>query len=1414
MKQSILFVIIILLCPCWASAQIQSYNFYNLSTENGLPTDDYQSVYQDSFGFLWLASYDGLFRWDGYAFRKYYHDEKDAHSLSHNIVYSIFEDSKKQLWVGTIEGLNRYDRATDSFVKSNITYNNQIVPVNTIVEDSKQQLWLGTSNGLCLYDPDKDRVEWFTGQSSGDIIFCMALDKLDHIWAATFKGGLRKFSLSTREFQTFNTTTYGNGINSIMVDHNHNVWLGTTNRGIAVLNQNGEVIKHYTNFLNEKQFEQNPITSLYEDKNKTIWIGASRKTLHYITDLDHAPVKFNSSQFGGGKNKLISISAIHEDRFSNLWFATKGNGLFYTNFSKNVFKNFLQDPSQVKNLETDVITCMHEDTLSNIWLGTDRNGLLKFNPATNTFLLFTMETHGLSSNAINDIQDGRDGNIWISTWQGGIMKFNTKTSTVHTFRNNVKDINSLIFNDAKSILPDDTILWVGTHGEGIAAFDEKHKRFIHHKNNTIFPFQMNDPAWINHLFRDSKKRLWISTYSGLYIYDQKHLQNFRHSEDTLSISSNAVNMVTEDKYGTIWIITENGGLNQYDEKNHTFIRFRKKIELPTTMKSIIVDDKNNLWISSNEGIVMFDNKRLQVKKYDVSDGLNANSFFHKAALKTKTGRLYFGGPHGFTSFHPDSIKPVSVPSFFYFTNLYIDNEIQTPASTGSVLEKVLSFTKSLSLTYEQSSFSIEFASINLYSPAKTQYAYKLEGLRDQWVKLRTERKISFTGLEPGNYNLKIRYTNVDGSWRDAPEHLNIIILPPWWKTLWFKLLVSAFLIMVVIAVFYIRIASIRNRNIMLKSEVSKRTYELSEANAFLVERNEEIQHQKEKLEEYNEEVVRQSNKILTQQIHISAQNHTLESTVEELQKLNKTKDHFFSILAHDLKNPVSALTGISDFMISNFARLEKKEAEQYLNSVHKASHAVYDLLVNLLNWAQTQSKNIEYTPLDFSIRDILYKNATLLEQQLTNKHITLSIKVDAMHHVYADYNMIDVIMRNILSNSVKFTEYNGRIDVSSELNDNDVIICVTDNGAGMTKLQIEKLFSLDKGNISTGTAGEKGTGLGLVITQEFIHINKGQLHIDSTPGKGSSFYITLPKATPTANHAGKKLKNGHTNEKLVLDFWESFPADKLMWIKGRKLLIIDDNKELRNYLRMILSSTFEIFEAENGSEGLKMAQEVQPAVIISDLVMPVMNGLEFSRAVKNSTATSHIPVVLLTSSSEQESQMAGYEAGIDVFLSKPIKKEMLFQVIINLLQNQEKIRERMRESILDRKTLYQEESSISKLDQEFLTNLIAFIEKDISAQYIDAKSICEHLGISRTALYTKIKTLTGQSVHEFIKSIRLKRSLALLIEGKLNISQIAHEVGFNSHSYFNKCFIRQYGLGPREYIKKKGKSGFTHSSDT
>lgn len=1389
-----------------APAQIREFKVENLSTQEGLPTDNILYTYQDSFGFLWMATYEGLIRWDGANYKRYFYSQTDSTSLSGNIVYKILEDHKKRLWIGTIDGLDLFDRDHEKFIRCDIGKETKKIPVNDIREDSKHRLWLGTSYGLSLYDYDQRTAKWYVHDPanentlSHDVIFRLALDRDDNLWIATFGGGVTKFSVDKGQFTRFlhkqgdRSTICSNKIKSILADERNHIWVGSFDKGMTLLDADGTVIRHYDR-LQRTQI-QSDVTCIYEDRQHTIWIGVKGQTLHYKKKDSEEFVPFINTPYKNPELRCVSITSICEDSFGNLFFASQAHGLFCTNAYKNIFRHFYKGSQPGGGLNHNVVTSLHEDGHGNIWIGTDGGGLTRFEPDENAFTSFT-KADGLTSNAITEVREDADGFLWLATWSGGVMRFDPATKTIQKFLNDPSDVNSVALNNVKSILPHDTLVWIGTHGEGLSVYDMRNGRFINQGNNTVFPFNLKTPAWINHLFIDSRERLWVSTYGGLYLYEKGKLLHFTPSQESTSISSDFVNMVTEAPDGIIWVVSESGGLDRFNESSHDFVRYTAQYDLPRTIKAITFDKHGIMWLSSTEGLVRFDVAAGETTLYDQTDGLQGNSFYHKAILTTRDGHLYFGGPNGVNVFHPDSLRArrKNFKSPLYLTDLVIYDHLQSIENPGSPLQKVLAFTDTLILQPDQSFFTIGFASLNLYSPSKTRYAYKLQGLHDNWINTGPETKASFTQLNPGSYVFKLRYTDVQGTWHKAAKELHIVILPPWWKTWWFRAVLVLCLASLVVGFFYLRLAAIRRQNKLLEAEVARRTHQLSEANSYLVEKNEEINLQNEKLEEYNREILRQSEKILAQQEQNIAQNHQLEKTVQELHRSNQTKDRFFSILAHDLRNPVSTLSGVAESLRNNLPSLSKNDIAEYVQSIYRSSQSVYALLVNLLSWARTQSHDIQYSPVDFDIAALITKNIALLDPQFANKNIQVRFSRNATRKVYADYNMIDTVIRNLLMNSLKFTPAGGRVEITSEDDNERILVRIRDTGIGMTPEQLKDLFKIEKRSLGVGTSGETGTGLGLVVCKEFVEANKGTLTLTSVHGSGSEFFIHLPKSFIAIEPgSGTELPSGPGEEKKRII---SFPEEKLIKLRGRRILIVDDNMELRHHLRRDLSATFEIFEAENGNEGLKAALEIQPTVVITDLIMPVMDGERFCRELKTLPATSHIPVILLTNKTYDEGQLRGYGAGADIYLTKPAKQALLLQVIYNFLRAQENIHQK----ILNSSSYFPDDVSINKVDEEFLTQVVRVIERNLSDPQLDYRVICEETALSRTVLYAKIKTLTGQGVQEFVRSIRLKKSLALLRERKLNVSQIAYEVGFNSHSYFNKCFFRQYNVSPKDYLK-------------
>ena len=1395
-----------------AFSQIDQYKIYNINSEDGLLSDNVQSVYQDSYGFLWIASNDGIVRWDGYHFKKYIHSEEDLNTVSNNIIYTIFEDSKRNLWLGTINGLNLYNPLSDTFSKIKIDSLESNIPVNEIKEDSKHRLWLGTSDGLYLYDHNNPKnTKWYfsepqnkTGLSDA-VIFSMDIDKNDNIWIGTFNGGLNKFNSSTADFTRFEhrandaSSICSNKIKKLMVDHIGNIWVGSIDNGISVLNKKGQVIKHYKSFSNKSKQAVNSVTCIYQDKKNRLWIGLADQSLFYLDDKEDTFKPFINPVDKKYHITCHSINSIFEDSFGNTWFGSERDGLFYTNENKNNFKHYFYNYATSEGLSHNTVTVFCQDKNKNTWLGTNGGGLDYYNSKNNTITSYTKKA-ALKSLAIQDIKADASNKLWIATRNGGVTCFDPITSTSKTFTHDPLNKNSILFNDITSIIVDDTLIWMGTYGEGICIYNTVTKNFAHHKNNSSYAFDMRTPGWTNHLFKDSKDRIWIGSYGGLHCYNKKNntFQSYRHSSDSNSISNHDINMIAEDAKGNIWVVTVAGGLELFQEKTKTFAHYSKLHNLPVTLKSIIVDNKGLLWMGSNSGIVCFNPLTKEHVLYGSTDGLQGDFFLHKSVSKNSAGELYFGGSNGFNVFHPEKINTKFKASNFYFTDLSVFGVLQKPNEIGAAIQKSLLLSDTLKIAYSQSFFTVEFTDINFYAPNKTQYRYKLEGLYDKWIDNKSERKISFTNLPAGSYTLKIKYTLPNGEWVNANKQLLIIVSPPWWKTWWFRLFIGTAIGIGLLMLYKLRVKNIQQRNEALEKEVQSRTLELSEKNKDLIESNEEIKLQKEKVEESNEEVIRQSDKILDQQEFILSQNKELEKLVSKLSVSDETKNLFFNILAHDLRGPVNAIGSLSDLLVNNIYNLSQKEILEFSTHIKQSSEATQKLLHNLLDWARTQSDFIEYSPIAVNASDLIAHNLKLFEQLCLQKNIQLSNKVNETHTFFVDYNMIDTVCRNLISNAIKFTPEHGKISIESSIQEDEIVLKISDTGLGITSTEIENLFLLGKRKSTLGTKGEKGTGLGLVIVKEFIEINKGHVEVRSKEQEGTVFIIHLPRAVEVV-HAQTKL---HLEEiisnKNELEL-PQFTEEQIQEVKGNRILLVEDNLAMRNHLKYLLASTFEIIEAENGQEALDKAAEVQPMVVITDMIMPVMDGLELCKALKNDRTTSHIPVIILTSQDTEESKLSGYYAGADIYLTKPVRKEILFQIVLNILQSREHLRQKLLGSSSE-DTISQD---LNAIDQEFLEHIKAFIEQHITDQRFEVQHIVRHVGISRSVLYAKFKAITGQGINEFIRLVRLRKSKTLLSTTNLSINEIAEEVGFNSASYFIRCFSKEYHCTPLEFRDRK-----------
>ncbi|WP_256011456.1 hybrid sensor histidine kinase/response regulator transcription factor [Desertivirga xinjiangensis] len=1404
-------------------SQQNNLKFRQIETTQGLSNSVIQTIFQDKQGFMWFGTRDGLNKYDGYKFRIYRRSVNNKNTIRSNDIKGIVQDSQNQLWFATADGgLNILDLQKDKFTEPD-----KILPGNKPVSNNIRYLYKDRKNNLWICSSDK---------------------------------GLYAYNKESGYYRHYNTKS---AIAAVREDHFGNIWVGMANSGLFVINSKGKVVHEFsTSKGTGKGLSDDHIRFIFEDSQKKLWVGTYGGGLNQFDSSTSSFRKINYERLNSNNPEHTFLLCMEEDAKGNLWIGTENGGLFIYNPSLPASISYQHIDNDPTSLGSNSINCIKRDAKGNMWIGTASAGISMVSLDESSFIHYKYEQgkNSLSNNIVNTVFEDSSKRIWIGTDGGGLNLFNPENGTFRYFTHRAGK-NSICGNYVLSVNEDARHnIWLGTWGDGITVFNYEKQSFKHFRNNPADPTSLSSNYAFS-IFRDSRNRIWVGTYGGgLNLYDEKtesFTRFINQATNSKSISSNHILTIHEDRRGTIWIGTDGGGLNKFNERDNNFTAYTSstkyygkdseklsndgvtsiwddedgKLWIGTNfglnhfdqdrlvnnayfsenglsndaIGAVIGDKKGILWISTNKGLTKFDPKSKRFEIFSTADGLQADEFKYAKCID-HTGQIYFGGRNGFNLFNPEKISPVNYDPPIFFTRFQLFNEDVSVAQNEedhSPLKMAVSDAKKIILSYEQSSFSFEFASLNYTSNEKKQYQYKLEGFENQWHKLGTRNSLTYTNLDPGEYVLKVRGLKNNKEWSNQTASIRLIITPPFWKTWWFKTLLFLAASGIVISIFYLRLSSIKNRNRQLEKEVRLRTHELSESNAFLLESNEKIKLQNENLEEVNKEIVRKTDKILQQQEHIVVQNHKLESTVKELEISNQTKDRFFSILAHDLKNPVSALSGLADLLKNRLNQLGPSEISSYVYDISRSSNSVNSLVTNLLDWARTQSKELHCQPADLSLHELVVKNVYLAQIQLANKNINCRVDVDSRHMIYADYQMINTVIRNILGNSIKFTPVAGEIEITSAETEDHFDIIIIDSGIGMSAQQIEQLGQ-SKAQASLGTAGETGTGLGLQICKDFIKANQGILSIQSIPGKGSMFIISLPKSSKSVSPQETSLSGQQktvtaiteTEQINSADIEYTLPPGQRQVLKGKRILIVDDNPQIRNYLKLLLSGVFEIFEAQDGLDGIKTASDCQPDLIISDLIMPVMNGLEFCHKMKTNILTSHIPLLMLTGESNQESQISGYEAGADIYITKPINTQILFRVIYNLIHNQENVKRKY--TLADQ--LIPEDLDYNKIDREFLEKMSLFIEENLSQADLDYKKLSEHAAMSRTVLYAKFKTLTGMGVHDFIKNIRLKKALKYLQEGKLNISQIAYEVGFATPSYFSKSFTKQYKLTPKEYI--------------
>lgn len=1094
-------------------AQTSNIKFRHITNENGLSQNSVKSTLEDNLGFLWFGTNEGLNKYDGNSFHIYKSIRGDSTSLKNNNINIIYQTKDNTLWIGSHKGLQFLNRDLDNFVSIDYDWD---MYVNGIKELSNGKICVTTYVNFFLYDPIMDTLMslYNDGEYLRYDLFTGGLLEFEEnkCWVAT-KKGLFVYDYEQAIIEPVHIANIPRAneldIEIIFRDSFGNVWIGTNGKGLYLLKNKddnyleAELEQFYPEGM---QFDKLVIKTIEEDNDKNLWVGtADGNGIFLINIEDFVNEKMNIINLRHGSENKYSVASndignIYKDGSGTMWVGTRVSGLSYYNKSLIKFNtvNLLADTDEKIN-HNYISSIFEEDDY--LWVGT-ANGLNKYHLKTGEWEYFKLkEDKGFYT--ITSIYKDTKGNLWTGAWAGGLSKINDKTGEFTQFMSDESDSTSINCNNIFDIeeAPNGD-LWITTMGGGLNIYNHESNTFYIPQSKTGGKLINND--WLKNLVLSKKGEMWIASGYGLYRYNFEHdsITHYRYRENNpASLATNSLVGVFEDKRGNIWVATENG-LCAYSYNSDNFTTYSEADGLPNTVIRGLYDDNNgDLWISTNNGLSRFVNAvnnhfAGSFISYNTDDGLQGKEFNSRSCFRGSDGTMFFGGTNGFNYFNPDSIPRNNTPPKIILSDFLIFNKRVEIGTPNSPLKKHISISKKIVLNYDQSVLTFKYAALNFLSPERNVYKYRMDGFDKDWNEVGSRNEATYTNLNPGEYTFTVLAANNDGVWNEEGTSIKIIILPPWWETTLFKVLLSISLLGLIAGIYYWRINQLEKQKRILKILVEKKTTELRDhANS---------------LNRANAQLEERQRRVLEQAEELQAQTNELAMKNEDLKILNSTKDKFFSIIAHDLKNPFSAIIGMSELLIVKYDNYSDERRKEIAKLIFESGTRSFDLLENLLTWSRAQTGRIKFSPETFFIFEILVDLEMLVKDSMNSKNIKFIIDTPRNLEVYADKNMIKTILRNLITNAVKFCE-NCSIIVNSTEYPKHTEISVIDEGIGMDKQIADKLFKIEKGVSTKGTRGESGTGLGLIICQEFIEYHHGSINVDSAVGKGSTFTITIPK---------------------------------------------------------------------------------------------------------------------------------------------------------------------------------------------------------------------------------------------------------------------------------------------------------------
>lgn len=1373
---SVTIVLCLALCCSLVNAQYRPYTFSRLDISKGLPNNDVNCFFRDGKGFLWVGTLSGLARFDGNNFKIFRHNMKDTSSISDDDIRKIVEGPEGKLWIETRAGTDIFDPATETFnhdLKSEYARYGISERSVTLLKRTPSGLFcfISSNSGLNTYNPLTGRSRHFVSRTKNEKsiwhsrVADVAEDKESNLWVIHFDGTLellnyksnlitRRLSLSEKFFN-WESDTY-----RIFIDRQGLIWIYNMSIAAGVhcydpLKQ--EWIK-FSKTSGNARLNSDMISGIIQDDNDNIWIGTDHGGINLLDKHDNRITYLVNDKNDDKSLSQNSISSMYYDRLGVVWIGTFRKGINF--YHPGIIKFGVLEPSAAEGLISNDVNRMSEDKLRNLWIGTNGRGLTYYNRSTKKFSHYQHDIknpYSLSHDAVVSIYFDRSNKLWVGTYSGGIDYL--EGDKFKHFVYDPKNPQSLSDNRVYEFLEDSKgRFWIGTGGGGVNLLNRATGAF---KRYTTAKGLISSD-YVYKILEDSRHRIWIGTSFGMNLFIEgtdRFVRFINDPNDENSLANDNVNSFIEDKRGYLWICTRDG-LSIYNPQSKVFQNFTKLDGLPdNNLMDIQQDNQGNFWISSSNGLSRVSvtyGKRLNLnfENFDQNDGLQGREFNRNASVKLKTGELAFGGPDGINIFHPDSIVSTTTVPKLFITDFQLFGKSLSKFSEGekNILQKSITDTKKITLEYDQNVFVIEFAALNFVGPDRVKYQYMLEGFDKVWIEAdRSERKAAYTNLAPGKYKFKLRSMASGIDTDQEGIYLDIIILDPWYTSS------AAYVIyglLIICGLYYLRKRAINRLRVEFSEEQRKIESQLL-------------------LENERLEVIRNRN-------------------------LDAMKIKFLTNVSHEFRTPLTLILAPIDKLLQGDYDIQLKEQVSLIN---KNARRLLNLVNQLLDFRKMEMKELKLQKKQGDIVAFLRDTTYSFKDVGEKRNIKLVFNSTyGILDVNFDHDKIERILFNLLSNSFKFTLEGGKISVSLDgvMVDQFMLeIKVRDTGIGIPKENQEKIFESFFQNDLDDSILNQSSGIGLAITKEFVTLHKGRITVESDEGSGSCFTIILPFEELTNQPLGSNI----SSNELITDQETSMRTHLTpkISLKKKTVLIVEDDTDLRFYLKDNLKDDFNVIEAQNGKEGWQKALFYQPNIIVSDISMPEMNGIDLCLKIKSDARTIQIPVILLTAIAGEKEELFGLETGANDYVTKPFSFEILRSKIRNNLDQQESSRRRYLKQV----DVSPQNVELESPDEQFLQEVLRELEKNIDNSNLSVEVLSKLVLVSRGTLYTRIVSLTGKTPLEFIKSYRLKRAAQLLEQNKFTVSGVCYKTGFKTTKNFVKSFKEEFGMLPSQYAESK-----------